>query len=87
MQLLFFVFLLGYPILQTFTLLRSKGGWRVASILCLIPSLPFYLWTLWKVFTPQSSGDLSGILIVMVAPWPLIYLALLAVLQSAANKR
>lgn len=88
MQLLFLFFLVGYPALQILTFMRSKGGgrWRVASIACLIPALPFYLWTLWTVLTPQPSGDLSGILILLLAPVTLIYLVALAWMQSADDK-
>lgn len=47
--------------------------WRMAKR---IPSLSrtdgsLYLWSLYKFIMPQPSGDLSGLLIMAVAPWPI----------------
>ena len=79
MAIFFLAYVFGYPALQTFTLWRCAGGWKIASIVCLVPMAPFYCWALYKVFGPQVNGDLSGILILLIAPWPLLYLATLAI--------
>lgn len=75
-----------YPFLQAWTLWRCRGGWRTASLLCLVPMGPFYLWSLYKIIMPQPSGDLSGLLIMVVAPWPILYLIVLT-LMSEANRK
>ncbi|MFN0021303.1 MAG: hypothetical protein ACKVP0_23890 [Pirellulaceae bacterium] len=85
MAIFFLAYVFGYPALQLWTLVRCSGGWRIASIACLLPMAPFYCWALFKVFGPKTHGDLSGILILLIAPWPLLYLATLAISHQVAT--
>jgi hypothetical protein len=87
MAIFFLAYVFGYPALQLETLLRCRGAWRTASILCLVPMAPFYAWALYKVFGPQVNGDLSGLLILLVAPLPLVYLTVLAIAYEVAAAR
>ena len=87
MAIFFLAYVFGYPALQIFTLLRCAGAWKIASVFCLVPMAPFYLWTLYKVFGPQTNGDLSGIFIFLIAPWPLLYLAVLAIAYEVIRAR
>ncbi len=90
MRIVFVMVFLGialvYPVLQAWTIWRCRGGWRTASLLCLVPMGPFYLWSLYKILIPQPSGDLSGMLIMFVAPWPILYLIVLALVSEASRK-
>lgn len=73
-----FGFLYGYPLLQLWTLLRCRGWWRVCSLLCLIPTVPFYATTLRDFLFPQS-GSLWGLLVLVFGPVPVVYLTVLAI--------
>ena len=75
--LIFYGFLIGYPLMQAYTLLRGHGAARIISLASLVFGLPFYLWSLSRVFGPQSSGDLSGLVIFFVGPWFLLVQGLL----------
>jgi hypothetical protein len=85
MGILFVVYLLLHPVLQVWSLLRNRGGWRIASWVGLVLLGPFYFWAVYKVFGPHSSGDLSGILIFVMAPFALLYLAIVTVAGSAVR--
>jgi hypothetical protein len=66
-----------HPVLQLWALLSCRRGWRVAAVAGLLVLGPFYLWALYKVFGPQTgAGDLSGLLILPLAPFSLIYLGI-----------
>jgi hypothetical protein len=86
MALLFGAYVIGYPLLQIWTLLRCRGSWRAAALAGLVIWGPFYLWALYKVFTPQPNGDLSGLLILLGVPLTLLHLGVVAV-QSRGKPR
>jgi hypothetical protein len=88
MGFLFVGYLILHPVLQVLSLIRNRGGWRVASLVGLVLLGPFYLWSLYKVFGPTESGDLSGMLIFAGAPLALLYLAVVTAggLTAAAKR-
>src|SRR5687767_11945127 len=83
---LFVGYLILHPALQVVSLVRSQGGWRIASLVGLVLLGPFYFWTLYKVFGPKESGDLSGILIFLGAPFALLYLVIITAGGLAARR-
>jgi hypothetical protein len=83
---LFVGYLILHPVLQIWSLIRSRGGWRIASWVGLAILGPFYFWTLFKVFGPKTSGDLSGILIFLGAPFALLYLGITTAGGLAAQR-
>lgn len=85
MHALLWLYLILYPLLQVWILVRCRGGWRTAAVLGLVPLAPFYLWCLGKLFGSQASGDLSGMLIEFAAPWALLYPAVIAIGDSVSR--
>jgi hypothetical protein len=69
----YFGFLVGYPLLQLWTLFRCRGWWRAFSSFCLIPAIPLYAWALATLLHPRSDGDLSSLLVAPLAVIPNLY--------------
>ena len=84
---IFYGFLVAYPLMQAFTLVWGRGAVRWVSVACAVFGLPFYVWMLTRSFGPQSSGDLSGVLIFFVGPWFLLVQLLLTGLVLAGRRR
>lgn len=71
-------FLIGYPVLQYWTLVRCRGLCRRLSLACLLLAAPLYGFTLWDLIAARS-GSLWGIVVVVLGPVPVLGLALLAI--------
>jgi hypothetical protein len=83
----YFGFLFGYPLLQLWTLVRCRAWWRVASIICLIPSLFMYIFAIQDFLFPASEASLASI---VVAPFGLVtnfYLTIVALGYESSRRR
>ncbi len=75
LRLEYFAFQYLYPPLQLATLLFGPRWTRLASLACLVPAGLLYVV---GVLRPsQGQGDLSGIFVILLAPFPLLALSIL----------
>lgn len=85
--LAYFGFMVGYPFLQLWTLLRCRGWWRAAALFCLIPAAPFYVFSAMDFLGYFSSGSLLGLVVGLVGPVPMSYLAIVALGYERSRRR
>lgn len=69
---LFWVYVVGYPLMVLWTVVRGRDAVRMVAVAAALFGVPFWAWSLWRVFGPSGSGDVSGILVLLIAPWFLL---------------
>jgi hypothetical protein len=83
----YFGFIFGYPILQLWTLFRFHGWWRAFSIFCLIPTVPFYVWSVKDLVAPETQASLGSLGVAFIGPVPMLYLTFMASGYEAAMRQ
>ena len=90
MVILFFIgyfgFIFVYPLLQLWTLVRCRDWWRAASVFCLIPAVPFYIWSVQDFLHPQDAS-LLALFVAGIGLLPLLYLTVIAVGYELVRRR
>ena len=74
----------GYFVLQPWTLIRFRGGWRTAAMVPLIGAVPTVVWSLYAL---SQDSNLWPLTFIFFAPLGSLYLAILALLRHFALRR
>ena len=80
-------FMLGYPFLQLWTLLRCRGWWRAFAVFCLIFAVPLYVWSVLDYLAVFGRSGLGSLIVAFLGIWPMLYLLLLALGFESTRKR
>jgi len=74
----------AYFVLQPWTLIRFRGGWRVAALLPLAGAVPTILWSLYAL---SRDSNLWPLTFIFFAPVGSSYLVILALLRRFMPRR
>ena len=72
-------FMLGYPFLQLWTLIRCRKWWRTASVICMVFALPLYIWAWVDRNNPNQGASLMMLLFAFLGSFPMLFLMITAV--------
>ena len=83
----YFGFMFGYPLLQLWTLFRCRAWWRAAAVICLILTVPLYVWAWQDWLDPKNEASLMSLVFAMIGTVPLLSLLVITTGYESSLKR